>query len=198
MKNLLLILLVAFSVSGELMAQKSRNTESKSSVDAVRADRQVAFAASIGFKSLSGTGGMISYYATPHLAIDVGAGLGFQIFKTGARARYLLSKKRLTPYIGAGINYSPIALNDVQVDNINGNETYVVDINPSTYGQFTLGLEYMGYGGFLFGIDLGYSALLNKDNIINEGVPFDSDTQLATDILYGNSINFSISMGYAF
>lgn len=198
MKNLLLIVFVAFGISGDLMAQKSRSTESKSSdVEVVRADRKVAIAGSIGFKSLAGVGGLVTYYATPHIAIDAGAGLGLQVFKGGVRGRYLFTKKRFTPYVGLGLSHSPLAIEDVQVDNSNGSD-YLIDLKASTYGQLSLGLEFLGYNGFLLGFDVGYSKLMNEDNFTNQGDPFDAETQLAFDIIYGSSLNFSFTMGYAF
>ncbi len=193
-----MIVLVAFTVSGELLAQKSRSTESKSSdFEVVRADRKIAIAGTLGFKSLAGLGGFVSYYATPHIAIDAGAGLGLQLFKGGVRGRYLFTKKRFTPYVGLGISHAPLAIEDVLVENSNGSD-YSIDLKASTYGQLSLGLEFLGYNGFLLGFDVGYSSLLNDNNFVNNGDPLDPESQLAFDIVYGSSINFSLSMGYAF
>jgi len=87
------------------LGQNSRKNSSSNSNP--RADRKVAITTEAGWKTMAGSGLNVSYYPIPKLAIDAGAGIGTQGFKTGARVRYLFLDQEFSPILGLGFNMSP-------------------------------------------------------------------------------------------
>ncbi len=183
--------------STEVQSNRSQTVKKeKTYPDNPRADRTFAITAESGFKSLAGFGLNGTYYVQPKIAIDVGAGLGLQIIKGGIRGRYLFLDKNFTPYVGAGVFFNPLGIDDLLFTDQNFNDVFV-DINSSTFGQFIVGAEFMADKGFTVGFNLGYAASLSGENWTSSDV-VDDATALTLDILYGNGVAFGFNIGWAF
>lgn len=160
-----------------------------------REDRSIGITIESGFKSLAGFGLNGTYYANPKIAIDLGLGIGLQLFKGGIRGRYLFLDKKFTPYVGAGVFFNPLALDDFEIST--PDETNFIDIQSSTFGQFCVGAEFMGDNGFLIGFNVGYAYSFNDTNWSSD-FPVSTEFEQAIDIIYDSSLSFGFNLGWAF
>ncbi len=219
MKKLSILLLAFLLISGSAMAQRSKGKKkkrvTKEQMDdsqnnnrrektkpmdlAVRADNDWAITGELGWNSLAGFGINVTKYVTPNVAVDLGLGLGLQLFKSGLRGRYFFTKKKFAPYAGLGVIYAPLEVEGIELDSDgDGVIDDIVNLNSSLYAQLTLGFEYMSRGGFVFGMNVGYAPLL-QDNYDEPAGGFNnSETKVGLDLAYGSGIVFGANMGFAF
>lgn len=219
MKNTILVLITMMAFSINLDAQRSSKkksgkertekttTETKSTdsqrsqkpvSDSPRADRKIAITSESGLKSMVGIGLTGTYYITPNIAVDAGAGVGFAGLKAGVRGRYLFSKKKFSPYVGLGLYSSGSSNNNLEFPSIDDPDfTYSINLERSTFAQFIGGFEVMGKRGFVFGLNLGYAHNFN-DNPWSANTAVDPDTVTFYDLLFGGGIATGLNIGYAF
>ena len=192
-KSTFLLIILGFLFSN-LYSQSQRGASDN---DNPRSDRQFAITSDSGLKSMTGVGVAFTYYPSTNIALDAGFGVGVQRFKGGLRGRYLILQKNFTPYVGLGVFFHPTQVNNVEFISLNGfDPPYTADLNSSTYGQLIIGFEYMSDGGFVIGLNLGYSRNFNS-------TPWTSDVGAQQDIdllnfLYGSGLCTGFNIGYAF
>lgn len=170
--------------------------------EASRAARPLAIWGSLGWNSLAGFAFGLSYSFNPHITADAAFGVASIGWKSGVRVRYNLLESNWTPTIGVGLQYGPGAKRVV----MRGNSTMfapndahadaLVTIEPSAFAQGIVGMSYQGKGGFnaLFGV--GYSALLDKDNV--QAHSGGQETVKLVRQVVGSGIAIEITLGYAF
>lgn len=165
-----------------------------------RINRSFALTSETGFKSLSGWGLQGSYYINPHIAIDLGLGLGVQLVKGGIRGRYLFLDNNFTPYVGAGVFLNPIGFDRFELDL--DSQIVLIDTSPSTFGQFVVGAEYMANVGFTVGFNVGYAASFTGDNYMLSETVFPQELSATNkeglDSVYGSSMSIAFNIGWAF
>jgi len=163
-----------------------------------RAERKFAISTETGIKTLAGTGLHATYYALPKLAIDFGGGIGVHLARFGIRGRYLFLDKKFTPYVGAGVYRNPIEITrEINAELEFNGEFFILELNPSTFGQIVVGAEYMGDRGFLFGFNLGYSSAFT-DEIWSTQENLSNDARLIGDLFYSSGVSFGLNLGWAF
>ncbi len=193
---------VAPTGSGETLTDPAVSDAARQTVPS-RAARPFAIWGSMGWNSIAGFAFGASYSFTPHLTADAAIGLSAIGPKTGARLRYNLLKSNWTPSFGLGIQYGPGSDEQITVQGQNNSidpndedADAVVTIEPSAFVQALAAMTYQGAGGFnaLFG--LGYSILLDEDNVRSH-----SGGERTTDIVRlvaGSGIVLEVALGYAF
>lgn len=162
-----------------------------------RADRQIAIVSDSGLKSMTGAGISASYYATPNIAIDAGAGIGIFVLKAGVRGRYLFLDKKFSPYVGAGLFRNTSSVDGFLFPSADGLVEYRVDIQPSIFAQGIVGFEYMSDRGFVVGLHIGYSGNFNDTPWTSDEI-IDFDTVTILDLFYGSGFATGLRIGYAF
>jgi hypothetical protein len=169
----------------------------------VRARRKLTLTGEIGWNGLAGFGPVLTYYPHPHLGLDLGAGLSLFGWKAGVRVRYNLLESPFTPFLGVGFN-ATTGLGEVTFDpetDANGNpnrDPVTVDLKPSYLVQTVLGFDFIHRHGFAMVGTIGYSWLLNHDNLDILAGEFTDDEKQAIDIIFKSGVVISLAMGYAF
>ncbi len=138
-----------------------------------------------------------TYSFDPHVSADIAFGVGSIGLKTGARVRYNLFESNWTPSFGLGIQYGPGSGDrTITFNGANQGEDADLIVETSAFAQALAAMSYQGRGGFtaLFGI--GYSVLLDKDNI--RLVSGDEETADTVRFVTGSGIVFEVALGYAF
>jgi hypothetical protein len=167
-----------------------------------RAARPLAIWGSLGWNSLAGFGLGLSYSFTPHITADAALGVASIGLKSGARLRYNLFAKNWTPTLGVGFQYGPgaervVMRGDSETSAPNDPDADAeVTIEPSAFLQAMAGMSYQGKGGFnaLFGV--GYSVLLDEDNVrAHSG---GAETVKLVRRIAGSGIVLEVTLGYAF
>ncbi len=163
-----------------------------------RVKRNFAISSELAWNGLTGLGIQAIYFPIPHLAIDGGLGLSTFGLKLGARARYLFTKKKFTPYVGLGIMTTPNSIENVELEDQDTGEYIYLDSEPSSFIQFVGGGELVTGSGFLFGFNLGWAHSVNEENyVITSGTPSE-DMQTIIDWLYGSGLVIGLNFGWAF
>lgn len=162
-----------------------------------REERPFALTGSLGWNSLAGfaLGGTFSF--DPHVSADVAFGLAAIGLKMGTRVRYNLFESNWTPSFGVGFQYGPGSGGQavtIQGSGTNGNADVVLE--SSAFVQGLAAMSYQGQGGFtaLFGV--GYSVLLDDDNL--RLISGDEKTADAVGQVAGSGIVIEVGLGYAF
>jgi hypothetical protein len=132
----------------------------------------------------------------------LGAGLALVGWKVGARARYLLLKGPVTPFIGVGIMAaSGFGSEPLELSNKDDDPSRVplnVKIKPSTWFQGVAGVDWVAPGGFTLIGSVGYASLLSQDPVeVVTGTPTPDEEQ-AFDAIFRSSIVMTIAIGYSF
>ena len=196
MKFKILLPLIALFFSSFIVYGSNGDDDRKKKKDVIRSERQVAISAESGWRTLSGVGVNVSYFATPKLGLDLGAGLSYFGVKTGARARVLFSEKNFSPYVGLGLSFANSSAQDIQIDDTETGAVYFLDMKSSLFGQALFGLEYISNGGFYIGWNIGYAPSL-KENYEFQTTPSDFAESVAR-LTFGGSISTALNIGYAF
>lgn len=170
--------------------------------EASRTARPLAIWGSLGWNSLAGFGLGLSYSFNPHITADAAFGVASIGLKSGARVRYNLFESNWTPTFGLGFQYGPGAEHVVMHGDSGAlspndpNADAEVTIESSGFVQALAGMSYQGKGGFnaLFGV--GYSALLDEDNVRAHSGG-DETVELVRRVV-GSGIVLEVALGYAF
>ena len=170
---------------------------------AIRERRRLALTGEIGWNGLAGFGPVLTYYAHPHVALDLGLGFSLMGGKAGLRTRYLFLKSAVTPFIGAGVNATSgfgEATSDPakNPDSDPNREPVTVNVGASYLVQGVVGLDYVHRRGFTLIASGGYAHLLNDDNWRVLDGELTSEEERGFNIAFGGGLVLSLSMGYAF
>ena len=174
----------------------------RQSTGPVRAQRRLALTGEVGWNGIAGFGPSLTFRAHPNLSVDLGAGLGLVGWKVGLRARYLLLKGPVTPFIGAGVmaasgfGSEPLELSNEQDD---PHRTPLnVKILPSTWLQGVAGVDWVAANGFTMIGALGWAEVLGDDPVqVVTGTPTPDEEQ-ALNAIFRSSIVMTIALGYSF
>jgi hypothetical protein len=165
----------------------------------IRAERRLALLGELGWNSLAGFGVNVSFHAHPRLSFDLGVGLAAIGGKVGLRARYNLLDKAVTPFVGAGVlagSGFDAPAQDLAADD--ENRELNIQLEPSTFLQAVVGVDWTSRSGFTLVGALGYAWLLTSDPVeVITGVPTEEEER-AFDVLFRSSIVISIAIGYSF
>jgi len=164
----------------------------------VRALRRIALLGELGWNGLAGFGAIVTYHAHPHLSFDLGAGLAAVGGKLGLRARYNVSTKSVTPFLGMGIMGATgfdAPTRDIGDDD---NSELNIELRPSAFLQAVAGIDWTSPGGFTLIGGVGYAWLITGDNVvILTGEPTEEEKQ-GLDALFRSGVVISIAIGYSF
>lgn len=163
----------------------------------VRAQRRIAVLGEAAWNGLGGVGPGAAFHLTPRLTLDVAAGISAVGQKTGMRARVNFLESKLTPFVGAGVMLAAgTGGNDVEVTS--ESNTVVIELKPSAFAQFVVGIDFTGESGFTMLAMLGWAKLLSGDNVrIRSGVPTPAQED-AMDIAYRSGPVVGVAFGYTF
>jgi hypothetical protein len=172
----------------------------------IRARRRLAFLGEIGWNGLAGFGGILTYNVVPNFSLDLGAGGSLLGWKAGVRGRYNFLETPLTPFLGVGFNATSGLGQVTDDDRNNNNDTsfsgvrnpVTLEVKDSYFVQTVAGLDYTHRRGFTMQTCLGYTRLLNKNNVrIIAGHPR-PEQDMAYNILWKSGLVLSAAFGYAF
>jgi hypothetical protein len=168
----------------------------------IRAQRRLALLGEVGWNGIAGFGPNLTFRAHPNVSIDLGAGLGLVGWKVGLRARYLLLKGPVTPFIGAGVMAaSGFGSEPIEITNKDENpnrEPLNVKILPSTWFQGVAGVDWVASNGFTLIGTAGWAAVLGDDPVkVVTGKPTHDEDQ-ALDAVFRSNIVLTIALGYSF
>lgn len=169
----------------------------------IRAQRRLALTGEVGWNGLAGFGPVLTYYAHPHVALDLGLGFSLLGGKAGLRTRYLFLKSPITPFIGVGFNATSgfgEATTDPKSDP-QGDPTRdpaTVNVGASYLVQGVIGIDYIHRRGFTLIASGGWAHLLNKNNYQVLDGELTEDEERGFNIAFKGGLVLSASMGYAF
>jgi hypothetical protein len=168
-----------------------------------RESRPLAIWGSMGWNSLAGFAFGASYSFTAHFSADAALGLSAIGPKIGTRFRYNVLKSNWTPSFGVGFQYGSgsggrtiVQGQSTSIDPNDEDADAEVTIEPSAFVQALAAMTYQGGGGFnaLFGV--GYSVLLDEDNVqLHTGGERTADI---VRLVTGSGIVLEVGLGYAF
>lgn len=168
----------------------------------VRAQRRLALLGEVGWNGIAGFGPNLTYRAHPNISIDLGAGLSLVGWKIGLRARYLLLKGPVTPFIGvgamvaSGFGSEPLEISDKNEDP--NRVPLNVKIRPSQWLQSVAGVDWVAGNGFTLIGTAGWASVLNGDPVqVVTGEPTPDEEQ-ALNAIFRSSIVATIALGYSF
>ncbi|HKY40009.1 MAG TPA: hypothetical protein VJN18_28940 [Polyangiaceae bacterium] len=168
----------------------------------IRAQRRLALTGEMGWNGLAGLGMVLTFNATPHVAVDLGGGVSLLGWKAGLRGRYNLLKSPLTPFVGAGVNMTSglgrftTEANDPDAQT--SHEPATIDTTASYLIQGVVGLDYVYRRGFTLIGCVGYAHLLNKNNYEVLAGELTEDEQQAFDVFFKGGLVISLALGYSF
>jgi hypothetical protein len=169
----------------------------------IRDRRKLALLGEIGWNGLAGFGMILSYHAHPHVSLDLGGGFSLLGWKAGVRTRYNLLKTPMTPFLGVGFNATS-GLGEVTSDPSKdssadpGSQPFTLNVKASYLVQAVLGFDFIHKRGFNMQGALGYSWLLNKNNVELVDGSLTRDEKRAIDIVFKSGLVISLAWGYAF
>jgi hypothetical protein len=164
----------------------------------IRKYRNFGVSVEAAWNGLVGIGPMVSYYATPSIAIDGGVGLAGTGLKYGVRGRVLFSKGTVTPFAGVAFaSGSGSGGQSVGLQNTSTLDSVYFVLKTTNYLQFTGGIDVVAKGGFFLLGTLGYAACLSNNNVeIVKGIP-DETTNKVFDLMYHGGMIIGFNIGYA-
>ena len=168
----------------------------------IRAQRRLVLTGEVGWNGIAGFGPNLTYRVHPNLSLDLGAGLSLVGWKVGLRARYLLLKGPVTPFIGVGVitasglGTEPIDLSDKNDDP--SRDPLQVKVHASNWIQSVVGIDWVSPRGFTIIGSAGWAQLLSDDPVeIYSGTPTHDEEQ-ALNALFRSNIVATIALGYSF
>ena len=168
----------------------------------IRARRRLALTGEVGWNGIAGFGPNLTFRAHPNISVDLGAGLALVGWKVGIRARYLLLKGPVTPFIGAGLmaasgfGSEPIELTDKNDDPTR--EPLNVKIKPSQWAQGVAGVDWVAANGFTMVGSVGWASVLSGDPVqVISGKPTE-DEEHALNAVFRSSVVMTVAIGYSF
>lgn len=164
-------------------------------------DRPHAVMGEIAWNGLSGGMGIFYSHYFPGTASvgDLAVGVGGTGARFGVRYRYLLvPQKRTSPFLGAGLNYSP-GLGDHGVDvEDNNQDTLVVRVKKTANLLLNVGLDLKANNGFVFVPSIGYGFdLMDDDYEVVSGVETPAHRQ-ALKLILKSGFQISFITGWSF
>jgi hypothetical protein len=169
----------------------------------IRARRRLALTGEIGWNGLAGFGAVLTYYPHPHVGLDLGGGFSLMGWKLGARGRYNFLTSPFTPFVGVGFD-ATTGLGEVTFDPSNdpngdpNRDPITLNLKASYLVHGTVGFDFIHKRGFTLIGCLGYSWLLNKDNVEVVAGSLKSDEKRAVNVIFKSGAVISMSAGYAF
>jgi hypothetical protein len=155
----------------------------------------------IGMNSLSSLAGVFgTYYFTPNIALDVGAGLSSNGLRPGLRGRYLFSQERLSYFIGFGYKYGLGSEDEwVELEDPETKDKFEVLVESASFLDFSVGTDFMANNGFMLIFNIGYSfALSDKFYTVESGYSLSDKSAKAFDFVFGSGPMLALSVGKAF
>ncbi len=163
----------------------------------IRAERRLALLGEVGWNSLAGFGVNLTFNVHPHMALDLGLGLGAVGGKFGLRARYNLLKGNVTPFLGAGL-IAASGWESGSDQQLSDESDVVLKVRPSTFAQGVVGVDWISQRGFTMIGAVGYAKRISRNNVeILSGTPTAEERQ-GIDVVFGSSMVLSLAIGYAF
>jgi hypothetical protein len=165
-----------------------------------RKPRNAAVSAEVGMNSLSSLVGLKgTFFVAPQVAVDLGLGVSNTGLRPGVYGRYLFSGAKFTPYAYGGFKYGLGSGGaTIEVEDPDTGVMYNVEVKPSPFVDFGLGIDYLAHNGFYFTAALGWSELLTGKNYEWVGATPPEDVDNVMNFLLGSGLAFSLSLGYAF
>jgi len=174
----------------------------RESTGPIRGRRRLALLGEVGWNGIAGFGPNLTYRAHPNISVDLGAGLSLVGWKVSLRARYLLLKGPVTPFIGLGLmaasgfGSEPIELTDK--DQEPNRVPLNVRIKPSQWLQSVAGVDWVASNGFTLIGAAGWASVLSEDPVeVITGTPT-PDEEKALNAVFRSSIVATIALGYSF
>lgn len=166
----------------------------------VRKPRSAAVSLEAGMNSLSSLVGIKgSFFVSPQFAVDVGIGSSSVGLRPGVYARYLFSKAKFTPFVYGGAKYGlGSGGTSVEVEDTETDTKYQLEVKPSPFVDFGLGIDYLAHNGFYFTGGLGWSQLLGGKNYSWDGPEPSEEFDDVMAFVLGSGLALSLSLGYAF
>ncbi|MDA9773482.1 hypothetical protein N9B82_00880 [Saprospiraceae bacterium] len=206
MKHLIIILATYLFITYSAAANNqigdpptNTNHDQSTATEPIRAKKKIAVTVTTGFNHLAGAGLMGKYYVTPKIGIDIATGVGVKGTKVGVQTRYMLSEKKLAPFIGLGFSQKLSSGVSRHNQSLYGNSSDIVEIDyaNTSYGLVVAGWEFISSTGFVFGLSTGYSLALTDPYRIESG-SLDDFTRNILNLSQGSGFIFEMNMGYAF
>jgi len=168
----------------------------------IRAQRRLVLLGEVGWNGIAGFGPNLTFRAHPNVSVDLGAGLSLVGWKVGLRARYLLLKGPVTPFIGAGLMAaSGFGSEPIELTNKDEEPNRVplnVKIKPSQWFQGVAGVDWVAGNGFTLIGSAGWASVLSGDPVeVVTGTPTHEEEHALT-ALFRSSIVATIALGYSF
>jgi len=168
----------------------------------IRAQRRLALLGEVGWNGIAGFGPNLTFRAHPNLSVDLGAGLSLVGWKVALRARYLLLKGPVTPFIGVGLMAaSGFGSEPIELTNKDDEPNRVplnVKIKPSQWLQSVAGVDWVAGKGFTLIGTAGWASVLSGDPVVVvTGTPTHDEEQ-ALNAFFRSSIVATIALGYSF
>jgi len=171
-------------------------------LDSIRARRKLALLGELGWNGLAGFGPILTFHVDPHFSLDLGAGLSFLGWKAGVRGRYNFLTSPFTPFVGVGFNatsglgqFTSDPKNDPQGDP--NREPYTLNVKASYLVQGVVGFDYLHKGGFTMLACVGYSRLLNQNNVELVAGTLTAQDRAVNNVLFKSGAVVSFAAGYA-
>lgn len=163
----------------------------------IRAQRRIALLGELGWNGLAGFGAIVTYHLHPHVSFDLGAGLAAVGGKLGLRARYNISKKSVTPFLGMGIMGATGF--DAPTRDIGSDDSEInIELKPAAFLQAVAGIDWTSPSGFTLIGAAGYAWLVTGDNVvILTGEPTKEEEE-ALDAVFRSGVVISVAIGYTF
>jgi len=163
----------------------------------IRALRRIALLGELGWNGLAGFGAIVTYHLHPHVSFDLGAGLAAVGGKLGLRARYNISKKAVTPFLGMGIMGATGF--DAPTRDIGSDDSEInIELKPAAFLQAVAGIDWTSPSGFTLIGAAGYAWLVTGDNVvILTGEPTKEEEE-ALDAVFRSGVVISVAIGYTF
>lgn len=169
----------------------------------IRAQRRLVLTGEAGWNGLAGFGPVLTYYATPHIGLDLGLGFSLMGWKAGLRGRYNLLKSPLTPFVGVGFNATnglgkQTADPSEDPDGDPTRDPVTVNLKDSYLIQGVVGIDYIHRRGFTFIGCVGWAHLLNENNYEVLAGELTAEEEKGFDIAFKGGLVISVAFGYAF
>jgi hypothetical protein len=163
----------------------------------IRAQRRIALLGELGWNGLAGFGAIVTYHVHPHVSFDLGAGLAAVGGKLGLRARYNISKKPVTPFLGVGIMGATGF--DAPTRDIGSDDSELnIELKPAAFVQAVAGIDWTSPSGFTLVGAVGYAWLVTGDNVViltGEPTP---EEERGLDAVFRSGVVISVAIGYSF
>lgn len=194
------IALSLFTLGATAVSAQGITPESEFVDPSLRKPRTGAVSLEVGGNSLASLLGLkYSHFVTPQVAVDVGIGLSGAGLRPGVYGRYLLSPKKFSPFVYGGFKYGMGSMGQTfEVTDPETDQTLGIEIDPSPFLDFGVGLDYLAHNGFYLVCGMGWSQLLGGDNYTWKAGSPTEDADAVAELAYGSGLALFLSLGYAF